>query len=251
MSANPASELFELGYYQSHTEDLENSALNETNKISRAINGRMQKMPAVVRGTAEIAYLTQNTTWYKVSQEVLQRSDMIARLVDSKQKARTEIKQANGDRRLPRWWLDTKGKDYNDRQELTGEERKKFLKMAKEVRLQTILDNYVNYTLPNGNFEEYLSRLGLLMFFKYYKRIQTVVTETTLSNPIKSTLLTLAAVAGAPIETLQDQALLSRMFDNNGEFGLLEAIPFTSPLSHVQNVLTPALIKDEHLGGFF
>lgn len=251
MEQNPAAELFNAGYYQSHIEDLENSALKETNRLNRSINDKMEKLPVLVRGAAEIAYLTQNTTWYKASQEVLQRSDMIARLVDNKQKIRTEIKQANGERRLPQWWLDLKGDDYNSRQELTGEERKEFFTLARDVRMQAIIDNYVNYTLPNGDFEEYLNRLGILMFTKYYKRIQTVVANTALTNPIKSSLLVLASLAGMKVETLQDQAIISRMFDNNGDFALSGVIPTYSPLFHINNVFTPALIKNEHLGGLF
>lgn len=251
MAQNPAAELFDAGYYQSHTEDLENSALSDTNKLSKMVNGKMQKLPPVVRGAAEIAYLTQNTSWYKVSQEVLQRSDMVARLVDTKQKTRAEIMQANGLRRLPLWWVEQKGDNYNDRQELTGNERKEFLTQARAVRMQAVLDNYVNYTLPNGNIEEYLNRMGLLMFTKYYKRIQSVVLNTTITNPIKSSILVMASLAGVKIETIQDQAMLTRMFDGNGDFSPSSILPTSSPLNHIMNVFTPAIVKEEHLGGLF
>lgn len=248
---NPAHELFEAGMYQSHIEDLHNSALSETNRITKSINARMEKLPTLVRGAAEIAYLTQNTAWYKASQEVLQRSDMISRMVENKQKTKVEYRMADGSRRLPQWWLADKDSNYGNKKVLMGAERKEFLEKAKTLRMEGLLHNYINYTLPNGNFEEYMNRLGFLMFTKYFKRIQSVIVETSLSNPIKSSILFMAVSAGLKVDMIQDQAIIGRLFDGDGNFSFSNLIPIYSPLYHIENVFTPALIKDEHLGGIF
>ena len=256
MSQNPAAEFFEAGFYQSHIDDLEDSALYDTNRISRYVNGKMEKVNPLLRGMAEISFLTQNTAWYRASQEILTRSDMWARVVDSKQRARADIRMANGERKLPQWWVDYKNQDrinknYSNSQVLKGKDRDKFFEMAKEVRMQGVLDNYINYSLPNGRVEEYLNRMGFLMFTKYYKRVQSVVAKTTLSNPIKSSILVAAALAGLPTETLQEQSIMSRYLTGNSSRFLAGVIPVYSVPFHLENVLTPAIVKDEHLGGLF
>mgnify|MGYP000365581122 CR=1 FL=1 len=248
---NPSHELFAAGLYQSHVEDLDNSAMRDTNKISRAVNQRLAKLPKGVRTVGEIAYVTQNTSWYKVSQEVLQRSDMIARSVENKQKKRVEQRMVEGNVRLPMWWLEDKGEDYEKKQVLTGKEREEFLQRAEVERIRILTDNYVNYVMPNGSFEEYLNRMGVFMFTKYIKRIQPVITNTSMSNPIKSTLLIGALMAGLDMALVQDSAFLAKAFDDNGDFSFTNVIPMYSPWYHIQNVFTPAIVKDELAGGLF
>lgn len=265
MKNNPAHKLFEAGMYQSHIEDLHNSALSESNRITKAIGSRLDKLPKPVKATAEIAYLTQNTEWYKLSQEVLQRSDMISRLVEYKTKHRVHQKMVDGSRRLPGWWLEHKKAEikknrgvlekgpveYDSRQALTGEDRKEFFVMAEKVLMRDLLDNYVNYSLPNSNLEEYLNRLGVLMFTKYFKRIQSVVLNSGTSNPIKTSLLVVAATAGLQVEMIQDQAIIGKVFGEDGSFSFSNLVHVYSPFYHLENVFMPALIKDEALGGLF
>lgn len=246
---NPAHELFEAGMYQSHVEDLAGSTLNDSNRLSRAVNDKLEKLPKPVRMAAELAYLTQNTSWYKMSQEVLQQSDMISRLVDNKSKVREAHRMMDGSKRLPKWWLEDKDKDYPERKVLTGEEKEQFLAKEQRIRMETLLDNYINYTLPNGNAEEYLNRLGIIMFTKYYKRVQKNIVNTASSNPIKTALLMSVILAGVDLDTVQDYAMIGRMFDRNGDFSLMNVIPVYSPMYHLTNVLTPAIVKDTHLGG--
>lgn len=254
MRNNPAKELFDAGLYQSHIEDIDNSALGEANRLTQYVNNKLEKAPALVRGAAEIAYLTQNTAWYKFSQEALQRTDMITRLVDSKREVRKEQKMVKGEAKLPRWWLDIKrknGVEYPDTKQLSVAEAEVFLKQSKELRFRGLIDNYINYTLPNGTAEEYLNKMGILMFTKYLKRIQSVIMNTYLNHPLKSGLTVLTAGAFGGGDIIQDQAFLARGFDPYGEFSLSNIVPLYSPLFHLDNVFTPPIVKEELRMGLF
>lgn len=254
MYHNPAKELFDAGLYQSHIEDIDNSALDEANRLTKFINKRLEHAPPLVRGAIEIAYLTQNTAWYKFSQEALQRTDMITRLVDNKREIRKEQTAVKGEARLPRWWLAekrTNGVDYPDTKRLTQTEAVEFLTKSKEIRMQGLLDNYINYTLPNGTFEEYMNSMGVLMFTKYIKRIQPVITSTFLNHPLKTALTLLTAGAFQSSDIIQDQAIIARGFDPQGEFSLTNMIPVYSPLYHLENILTPPIVKEELRMGLF
>ena len=254
MLHNPAKELFDVGLYQSHIEDIDNSALNESNRLTKSINDRLEQAPALIRGAIEITYLTQNTMWYKFSQEALQRTDMITRLVDNKREIRKEQKAVKGEAKLPRWWLAEKrkgGVEYPETKRLTQAETTEFLAKSKELRFQGLLDNYINYTIPNGTFEEYMNKMGILMFTKYLKRIQPVITNTLINHPLKTALTFLTAGAIHSGDTIQDQAILARGFDANGEFSFSNMIPIYSPLYHLENILVPPIVKEEFRMGLF
>jgi hypothetical protein len=249
MLQNPAHAMFEAGMYQSHIEDLDQSALSETNKLVKTVNDRASKLPKVLRDAADIAYMTQNTSWYKASQEVLQMSDMVARVVDYKTNGRVAQRQIEGSRRLPNWWLDTKGKDYNETQSLSGKDLEEFTEQEQVVRMDNILENYVNYIRPNSTFEEYMNRMGILMFTKRIKRIQKVIATTSMSNPIKSAVLMAGITAGVDVDVIQLESMMSGLYGTDGSFSIFNVFNTYSPLYHIENVLTPAIIKDEVLGG--
>lgn len=251
MAQNPAHELFEAGYYQSYIEDVEKSAITGTNRVAKAVNSKLDKLPKPVRVGVDTLYMTQNTSWYKWSQEVLQRSDMVARMVSNKNAIRTEYLMVEGELDLPLWWLEDKSKSYPVRQVLKGKERTEFLDKARTVRMNQILDTFINYTLPNGRFEEYANRMGVLMFTKYIKRIHRVATTTAATNPIKTALFTAGAIAGLSMDGLVEQSLFGRALGHDGDFSVLNIINGYSPYYHLQNVLQPPLLKDEMLGRFF
>jgi hypothetical protein len=249
MLQNPAHAMFEAGMYQSHIEDLDQSALSETNKLVKTVNDRASKLPKVLRDAADVAYMTQNTSWYKASQEVLQMSDMVARVVDYKTNGRVAQRQIEGSRRLPNWWLDTKGKDYNETQSLSGKDLEEFTEQEQVVRMDNILENYVNYIRPNSTFEEYMNRMGILMFTKRIKRIQKVIATTSMSNPIKSAVLMAGITAGVDVDVIQLESMMSGLYGTDGSFSIFNVFNTYSPLYHLENVLTPAIVKDEVLGG--
>lgn len=251
---NPAHELFESGLYQSYIEDTGSVTTRENNRIVLGINKKLDMLPNVVQTAANIVYLTQNTAWHKVSQEVMQRTDMVSRLAEVKRQKRYTDEMVDGKRMLPLWWLEEKreqNKDYKDTQKLEGTERTEFLERSVEVSRRETIDNYVNYAIPNSSTEEWLNRLGVLMFTKYLKRIQKIVFKTAFNHPLK-TLMTFA-VSGVLVgdDKIQNSSLLIKGFGYGGGFDVTNLVPIYSPLYHIDNVLTPPILKSELRLGLF
>lgn len=244
MDESDVKELFDLGMYQSVIEDISMYKLGDTNSISDGMDKLLSKVPTAVKLPLQWAYLSKETAWYKFNQEVLQLSDLVARDVMNRKQKIIEKEQANGTRDLPLEYRKLMGKGSPVRvlTPLKGDERANFMELAKRSRQANLLNSFVNYNLPNGKGEEYLNRTGTLMFTKYLKRIQNVITQSSIQHPIR-TIVTLSAAAFAlDADVIQDQAFLVKGMDNN-DAGLLGVLPLYTPLDVVMNVATPAIVK--------
>lgn len=243
MEGNEVKELFDIGMYQSVIEDVEMYKLGDTNKVSDGMDQLLNKLPTVIKTPLQVAYLSKETTWYKINQEVLQLSDLVARDVMNRKQKKIEQEQANGDRDLPLEYRRKIGRLKPKRMPKLGEkERETFLKYAKRSRHANLLDSFVNYQMPNGRGEEYLNRLGVLMFTKYLKRIQRVITSSGIKHPIRTTAMLAATGFLLDVDTIQDQALLVKGFDDNDN-GVLGIVPTYSMADTILNVVTPGAVK--------
>ncbi|MBS7351042.1 MAG: hypothetical protein KIG95_12990, partial [Comamonas sp.] len=246
---NPLHSLFQAGMYQSYIQDVGANTLSESNRLSELVSKRIEKLPKAVKYTAEVAYLTQNTQWYKISQEILQRSDMISRAAEMKRERRRADKQMNGQLNLPDWWVNAQKEklgDYPARKALTPREREEFREKFEEVLFQAVKDNYINYTLPNTAFEEWANRVGLLMFTKYLKRVQPIIRNSFMQHPLKTaTMLLVGSTVAQSMSTIQDSNLLMRSFDFSGDFNPLGAVPLYNPLRTLELVLMPPIIRSD------
>ncbi len=172
---------------------------------------------------------------------MLQLSDLVARDVMNRKLKIIERKQADGKRDLPVEYRREVGKTAF-REQLKANEREQFLKWAERNRHRNVLNSFVNYNLPNGKGEEYLNRIGVLMFTKFLKRMQRVIGTVAVKHPIR-TLMNLALGSFLlDIEMIQDSSLLTRAMDDN-DFGFLGVLPVYSPVDVGLNVFTPALVK--------
>ena len=146
-----------------------------------------------------------------------------------------------GRKKLPKWWIEKHGDKKLDR---SG--KILFKKEAEKIRHYEILENYINYNIPSSSFEEYLNRIGAIMFTKYTKRIQKIIARSAWKHPMKTLTILLGESYLGDIETIQDQSLLTRSWYNFG-YGPGDVLPFHSPAEQLLNVLTPALVKSETL----
>lgn len=241
LEKNEIKELYDLGMYQSVIENVETYKLGDTNQISNGMDKLLKKVPAVIKTPLQILYLSKETLWYKINQEVLQVSDLIARDVMNRKLRIIERGQADGKRDLPVEYRREVGKTAV-REQLKANEREQFLKWAERNRHHNVLNSFVNYNLPNGKGEEYLNRIGVLMFTKFLKRIQPVIGDTLVKHPIR----TMANVAVGnfmfDLEIIQDSALITRAMDDN-DFGFLGVLPVYNPMDVALDVFIPALVK--------
>lgn len=244
MQSSPINELVEAGLYQSVVEDVETAQLNDTNKVSNALDKLVSKAPMVVRKGAQWAYLSKETAWYQFNQEVLQLSDLIARDVMNRKQKRVEKLMADGKMTMPKEMRDALGGVQKGRV-LKGAVREKFFELSKNARMNNLLDVFINYVKPNGKWEEWMNRIGLLMFTKYLKRIQRVIVTAGSRHPIRTSIMLAGALLGVNVDTIQAQSYISKSFDFNHDFSIMHILPMYNFGETFMNVVTPAIVKDE------
>lgn len=240
LKSSDINELFELGMYQAVIEDVDMYKLGDTNVVSDMANKITSNMPNMVKTPIDILFLTSETKWYKTNQYILQMSDLVARDVMNRKQKIIEVDQANKKRELPLWYREHIGRIEPRKVKLEGRERQEFFDMSKRHRHGQLLKAFVNYNLPNGRGEEYLNRIGVLMFTKYVKRIQQVIVETGTKHPIRTIMTLLGANYMMGLETIQDQSFIIKAGGDYGVFGLT---PLYSPLDVLTTVVNPPLIN--------
>ena len=232
LDANPVKELFDLGLLQSIVEDIELVELDYSNKITALTDRVKSKTPQLVQTGLNWLYLTKETAWYSVMEDVLQMSDLVARAVRNDIMKENEKKMIEGKIPIPH--------EIQDRMfipveqgKLTGERKKDFLKAAKIFRERELSYAFINYVKPNGKFEEWLNRIGLIMFTKYVKRIQRIVANLSAHRPMTGLLGLTVADRVFNAETIYDSSLFLKG----------ELFPLYSPADNFERVVVPPLIS--------
>lgn len=241
-------ELAELGIYQSIVEDLDTRELDSTNRVKKEINTQLDKLPDFVKSGIETLYLVENTAYYKFMNNVLTKSDLIARDIENRKLKRIQEKQANGEMPLPKWFVmrdvdKIRGAKYTKTtKKLSGKELSDFNKLADANRHAAVLDAFINYNKPSGRVEEYLNKMGFIMFTKYFKRIQKVIASTSQKHPLNVAMLLLGEATLGDVDTIYDQTLFTKSWYN---FGLSQDdwIPGTDPFTRVMELLNPPLVQ--------
>jgi len=251
LAESSIAELAELGIYQSIVEDMEHQDIESTNKVKQQLVNELSKAPKIVQQGLEILYLTENTKYHKIMNGLLTKSDLVARDIENRKLKRIQKLQAAGKMDLPKWYVvESSGKDklksykYKaEKRRLTGDERKAFMVKADKQRHSTVLNTFINYNKPSGKIEEYLNRMGFIMFTKYAKRIQRVIAETGAKNPLNVMAILLGEefIIG-DVETIYDQQLLTKSWYSLG-LGAGDMIPGTNPFDRIMEVIEPPLVQ--------
>jgi hypothetical protein len=234
-------ELIQMGLDQS-VEDLSANVVRDTNRISTFFDEKLDKLPSVARTGVDYLFLTKRTVPYQVVNEFLEITDLMSRDIQNTLEQRSEKRQVEGQELLPNWWLEGKPKGYKSRQRLTGDERVEFLRQAEQVRKYELVEDYINYALPSSQFEEYLNKVGILMFTKYVKRIQRIITKTGSRGPIKSLIALFGVSVLGGLPTIHDQSFLAKDWYTDS-IGPGNVFPIYSPVDVFMNVITPSLLK--------
>jgi len=237
---SPIHELYELGIYQAIVEDVNKDEYTGTNRISKWYKDKTENMPQILKDGVNWMYLTEDTAYYKFMQEVMQMSDLIARDVENRKLKNITEQQINGKMKIPKWFTEkypeTKGR------KLTKGEMNTFKQESDKKRLDTILNAFINYNKPSGSLEEYLNRVGLIMFTKYAKRIQLQIAKTGTKYPIKTLMVVLGQSLFIDFESIQDQSVLTRSWYNLG-FGQGDLLPGKSLWEYIEHEFTPPIFR--------
>jgi hypothetical protein len=242
MKDSPIDELVQLGLDQ-NVEDVTNEGARDTNRITSAIDEQLQKAPELVRDGLDILFITRRTMFYRVANEFLETNDLMARDVQNQLEKKITQKQADGHRMLPAWWLEKQRKDYKPKQRLTGTERKQFLEEAKTQREYELVEDFINYAKPSSRIEEYLNRVGILMFTKYVKRIQRIIIKSGSRAPLKAAFGAAAFGFLGGFPSIHEQSFLVKDWYGDS-LGPGNVFPIYSPAENFMNFITPALLKE-------
>ena len=237
---NPIHELYELGVYQSIVEDVSREEFTSNNKLKRWYNDKTSKVPKVIKDGVNWMYLTEETQYYKFMTEITQMSDLVARDIENRKLKLKMEKQVNGEENLPAWFLKDHGGELKKRK-LTGKERAEFIRQSDEMRKSNVLNSFINYNKPSGSLEEYMNKVGLLMFTKYAKRIQRVIGQTTARYPLKS-LMAIQGQQVVDVDTIQDQSVFVRSWYNMG-LSEHDWIPGKPLYGYLEEVFTPTILQ--------
>lgn len=243
---NPIKELGDLGMSQAIVDDVNMSEVEKGNIIKDRLDSLLTYVPTVVKTPLQWMYLSKETTWYKTSRNILQASDLVARDIMNRREKLMEEKQANGEAKLPREYLDAikekYGRELPDQVVLEGKNRAEFFEIMKGARHYKLLRWFINYTQPNGKLEEYANKVGLLMFTKYVKRIQRTIFSSMKEHPLKSMGALLLGHFMLNVDTIYDQSYTTKGFDNEGHWSIFNIFPMYSPIDIIETVVNPPLI---------
>jgi len=243
MEESPIRELIDAGLMQSIVEDVNTASMNDKNRVSRWVEDMMKDAPGVVKTAGDILYLSDKTTWYKTVQEMLQMSDLVARDVVNRKMVMMEEERVEGERDFQPEMIEAMAKvgvTLVNGVKLRGKDRDAYLAMSKASRIHTLQTRFINYAQPNGRYEEYANRIGLLMFTKYFKRIQRELMAMSGEAPVRA-LLGLGITA-LGLDTVQGQSLLVKGDGFDGTFGLGNLMPVHSPVDNFLMLVNPPLI---------
>jgi hypothetical protein len=150
LARNPVGELIEAGLMPSIVEDVaaDDDPYSYKSALVRKVDGVASKMNDKVVAGARIAYMAHDTKLYKGLSRATQLSDFVAR--------------------------------YTLYQHLTS---KKNGALTKADAIHEASEAFVNYDIPMHRALQYMDDMGLMMFTKYFMRIQRVLMKTARENP--------------------------------------------------------------------
>lgn len=164
ISQNPIYPLVKNGFLTNIVDDVTIVNYDNTSDFSNKIDKLKSKLPKPLQSVLDITFLTEKTMFFQTMTKATQYSDFLARFVDYD------------------FYMDKAKEKYKG----------KDLKTIEDRIVSKIMDNYINYDRPHSSLEQYANDMGLLLFTKYFKRIQSVITRFTVDKPV-NTLLFLAS----------------------------------------------------------
>lgn len=176
LANNPVRDLIDAGFYSTIVEDMDLSEFKNKTQAEKFISNKLESFPKIVRTGLSYMFVTSDTPVFKALNMATQYSDFVARY------AHYHLMVAKG--------------------------------TSKEEALKTVRDVYINYNKPNSKFIEWANQMGIVMFTKYFTRIQKAIKAEFKNHPIR-TLLELAThnfVLNNAVPDIFEQGLLVKNY---------------------------------------
>lgn len=169
---NPARDLFMSGLYQSIVEDASIGDLKASSKLTRKIDEKLENFPEFVKNGVDMLFITERTKLFKMITFATQASDFAARY------ALIEGLKAQG--------------------------------VNKTEAMNTAKDAFIIYSNPDSKLFQYMNDMGLVMFTKYFMRIQRVISRGAIDHPISFLLALIGQASIMDIDDVTDQSMFSK-----------------------------------------
>ncbi|AUV61826.1 virion RNA polymerase [Pseudomonas phage Littlefix] len=152
LARNPIKPLVDAGLMPTIVEDVEadDSQYSYKSRLQRGVSKYTSRVPKLLKEAGKQVYMTHDTSTYKFLSQTTQLSDLIARYAmyqHTMNRARNPLSQADA------------------------------LRQAEE--------SFVNYDLPSHRSIQYLNDMGIVMFTKYYMRIQKTIMRLVKEKPAR------------------------------------------------------------------
>ena len=197
---NIVKPLMEKGMYQSIIEDMQSDELESIGRVNKWLkhNKIAQKLPPSVKNTFKTVFMMEGTPAYDFMFIATQYSDFVARC--------TEYQLSMDE--VPAEYERAKKKGT------TQETLSQFMQ-RREKEISTMITNaFINYDKPQSKFEQYMNDLGLIMFSKFGKRIQSVIKNQLYHRPIHALLFLMSQLTFIDTEDILEQNLFSKNWLN-------------------------------------
>jgi len=177
MNKNKVAWFIDEGLFNSITEDINQNDYTYRNKMLNKLKEKGGKLvTGRVSQIANEAYIGEHTAIFKASMHFLQISDFIARYAL-----------------------------YNYQTEQKG--------MNKKEAYQLMIQTFVNYDQPLNRYLGYTNDMGLILFVKYWMRIQRAGVHLMINKPLNSAILFSGnTLLGLDIETILNSNLITGNF---------------------------------------
>lgn len=201
LESNPVHPLMQKGMYQAIVEDINPDELEAVGKVSRFIKESKiaQKVPTPIKWISKQLYMTEGTPFFDFMFTATQYSDFVARATEY------QLRMANAPKQFE-IVVDENGKKVKKTTDA-------YLKYEEAVTID-IWNAFINYDKPQSSLEQYLNDIGLLMFTKYAKRIQHMITKGIINNPIGVLMFTMYQSAILNTDDIYEQNIFNKSWSS-------------------------------------
>ena len=84
--------------------------------------------------------------------------------------------------------------------------------VSEEKARYSVLDAFINYDKPASSIEQWANDMGLVMFTKYFKRIQRVIRNGVVEHPISFALSLIAQEGLMDVSDITDSSFMSKNY---------------------------------------
>jgi hypothetical protein len=159
LAVNPVKKLMDAGMFQTIVEDIDSDIdpYSYKSKFLKELDEKVgRNIPKGYKTFGKELFITQDSKLYGLLNNPIQMSDFSARYVQYKYLTET---QSNP--------------------------------LSAEQAIVQITENFINYDIPTGRALQYLNDMGLIMFTKYFIRIQKPILRLFLTKPANGLLMLL------------------------------------------------------------